>query len=60
MMKNSKIDVKFFQLNYYIIIKEYYCSLKNIVFLKEYYCSLKNITVSLYLFLASDSFLLYK
>ena len=30
MMKNSKIDVKFFQLNYYIIIKEYYCSLKNI------------------------------
>ena len=47
MMKNSKIDVKFFQLNYYIIIK-------------EYYCSLKNITVSLYLFLASDSFLLYK
>ena len=60
MMKNSKIDVKFFQLNYYIIIKEYYCSLKNIVFLKEYYCFLKNITVSLYLFLASDSFLLYK
>ena len=60
MMKNSKGDVKFFQLNYYIIIKEYYCSLKNIKFLKEYYCSLKNITVSLYLFLASDSFLLYK
>ena len=60
MMKNSKIDVKFFQLNYYIIIKEYYCSLKNIVFLKEYYCSLKNITVSLYLFFTSDSFLLYK
>ena len=60
MMKNSKIDVKFFQLNYYIIIKEYYWFLKNTMFLKEYYCSLKNITVSLYLFLASDSFLLYK
>ena len=60
MMKNSKGDVTFFQQNYYIIIKEYYCSLKNIKFLKEYYCSLKNITVSLYLFLASDSFLLYK
>ena len=30
MMKNSKSYVKIFQLNYYIIIKEYYGFLKNI------------------------------
>ena len=54
MMKNSKSYVKFF------LTKLLYNNLKNIKFLKEYYCSLKNITVSLYLFLTSDSFLLYK
>ena len=39
MMKNSKSYVKFFPTKlFYIIIKEYYCFLKNTMFLKEYYC----------------------